>query len=76
MSTENYKGYRFRHVRDRESPGKIKTYVEKGTNSKTKHLYPGKNGSPPYVCIKEKAKPSTLSKARELAHGWADMNSR
>jgi len=76
MSTENYRGYKFRYVRDRESRGKVKTYVEKGVNSKTEHLYPGKNGSPPYICIKEKAKPSSHSKARSLAHGWADMNRR
>ena len=76
MSTENYRGYKFRYVHDPESRGKIKVYVETGAGSGTQHMYKGKNGSPPYICIKEKYKPSSLSKARSLARDWADMNRR
>ncbi len=72
MSTENYRGFRFRYVRDPESSGKVKTYVEKGVNSRTQHIYKGKNGSPPYICLKPENKPSSLSKARELARNWAN----
>jgi len=39
MSTENYRGYKFRYVKDNKSKGKVKVYVEKGGNSKTKHMY-------------------------------------
>ena len=74
MATETYRGYKFRYVKDRESRGKVRTYIEKGATSRTQHMYKGKNGSPPYICIKDGHKPSTLSKARSLARGWADMN--
>ena len=76
MSTERYGGYKFRYVHDRKSPGKVKVYVEEGGSSRAEHMYEGKNGSPPYICIKERAKPSSLSKARSLARGWADINRR
>jgi hypothetical protein len=76
MSAENYRGYKFRYVHDPKSHGKIKVYVEKGASSGAQHMYSGKNGSPPYICFKDKAKPSSLSKARSLARGWADMNRR
>jgi len=76
MSTEKYRGYEFNYVKDSKSRGKVKVYVNKGANSKSQHIYPGKNGSPPYVCFKEKSKPSSLSSARSLAHKWADMNRR
>lgn len=76
MATEKYKGYEFDFVKDRESRGKVKVYVKKGANSNTKHIYSGKNGSPPYICFKEKSKPSSRSGASSLARNWADMNSR
>lgn len=72
MSTENYHGFKFRYVRDRESPGDVKVYVEKGINSRTEHLYKGKGGSPPHICIKPENKPSSYSEAKGLAHKWAD----
>ncbi len=74
MSTENYRGYKFRYVHDNESRGKVKVYVESGANSRTQHMYKGKNGSPPHICFKDGSKPSSHSKARSLARGWADMN--
>jgi len=74
MSTFTHKGYKFRSVHDNKSRGKVKVYVEKGANSKTKHLYPGKNGSPPYICFKKEHKPSSNSGAKSLARRWADMN--
>ena len=73
MSTENYRGYKFRYVHDRASRGKVKVYVEDGTSSKTKHLIRGKN---PYICFKNGHKPSTHGKARSLAYKWANMNRR
>lgn len=76
MSTENYRGYKFRYVKDNESRGKVKVYVEEGADSETEHMYEGKNGSPPYICFKEESKPSSHSSARSLAHKWADMNKR
>ena len=76
MSTENYGGYKFRYVHDNKSSGKVKVYVEGGSNSRTKHMYKGKNGSPPYICFKENSKPSSYNKARSLAHNWARMNNR
>ena len=74
MSTESYGRFKFRYVRDRESTGKVKVYVEKGVNSGTRHIYKGKNGSPPYICIKPEHKPSSHSKARRLAHEWANKH--
>lgn len=76
MSTENYRGYKFRYVHDNESRGKVKVYVESGASSRTKHIYKGKNGSPPYICFKKGSKPSSYSRARSLARNWADMNHR
>jgi len=76
MSTESYRGFKFRYCRDVDSPGKIRTYVEKGVNSKTRHIYKGKNGSPPHICIKSENKPSSYSKSRKLAHEWADKHGR
>ena len=73
MSIEKFRGYTFRYVHDRTSPGKVKVYVEKGIDPKTKHLIPGK---PPYICFKENHKPSTYSNARSLARKWANMNRR
>jgi hypothetical protein len=76
MSTENYKGYKFRYVHDNESRGKVKVYVEEGASSGTQHTYKGENGSPPYICFKEKSKPSSYSDARSKARKWANMNRR
>jgi len=76
MSTENYKGYKFRYVHDNEARGKVKVYVESGASSRTQHIYKGKNGSPPYICFKEGSKPSSCSKASSLARNWADRNRR
>ena len=83
MTAENYGRYRFRYVKDRASPGKIKVYVEKQpsyqgrcTNSNTIHRYSGGNGSPPSICIKNEAKPKSLSQAKSLAHKWANMTDR
>ena len=72
MTTENYRGFKLRYVRDGKSKGKIKVYIERGVNSRTQHYYKGKNGSPPYICFKPETKPSSLSKARPLAHKWVD----
>lgn len=72
MSTENYRGFKFRYCRDSESPGKVRTYVEKGVNSGTQHIYKGQGGSPPHICIKSGNKPSSLSQAKKLAHTWAN----
>ena len=71
MSRESYGKHTFRYVRDPESRGKVKVYVERGVNSRTQHIYKGKNGSPPYICIKPEHKPSSLSGARKLAHTWS-----
>ena len=76
MSTEKYRGYKFRYVRDNESGEKVKVYVEEGVNSETQHIYNTRNGAPPYICFKEHAKPSTHSRAKSLAQKWADMNRR
>jgi hypothetical protein len=76
MSTERYGGYKFRYVHDRKSPGKVKVYVEEGGGSRTEHMYEGKNGSPPFICFKERSKPSSHSQARSLARQWANMNRR
>jgi len=79
MTTENYRGYKFGYVKDRQDHGKIKVYVEnqpsykeRNTKSNTIHRYPGSNGSPPYICFKRNSKPSSLSEAKKLAHKWAD----
>lgn len=72
MSTENYGKYKFRYVHDRESSGKVKVYVEKGVNSRSEHIIPGGYDSPPYICFKEEAKPSSCKEAKSLAHVWAD----
>ena len=75
MSTENYGRHKFRYVKDNESRGKVKVYVEKGSSSRSKHMYKGKNGSPPHICFKGNSKPSTLSGARKMAHNWANKHS-
>ena len=72
MSTETYGKHKFRYVRDPEARGKVKVYVERGVNSRTQHIYKGKNGSPPHICIKPEHKPSSYSQARGLAHKWAN----
>ena len=74
MSTESYRGYKFRYVHDNASQGKVKIYVENGGTSRTQHLYKGTRGSPDYICIKNQNKPSSQYDARQLAHKWADMN--
>ena len=83
MSTESYNGYKFRYVRDRVSPGKVRVYVEKqpsyrgrSTNSNTIHRYPRSPGLPPYICFKQRSKPSSIGQARSLAHKWADKTDR
>lgn len=76
MSSESYRGFKFRYVHDRKSPGKVKVYVEKGVNSRTQHIYKGKGGSPPHICIKSEHKPSSYSKARKYAHDWANKYGR
>jgi hypothetical protein len=83
MSTENYKGYNFRYVKDVKSPGGVKVYVENQpsyrgriTDSNTIHRYPAKNNAPPSICFKEKNKPRSLSEAKGLAHEWADRTDR
>ena len=74
MSTENYRGYKFRYCNDVKSQGKVRVYVERGVNSNTQHYHKGSNGSPPRICFKKKSKPSSYSEARSLARKWADMN--
>jgi len=79
MASENYRGYKFRYVKDNQDPGNVKVYVEnqpsyqgRSAKSNTIHRYPGSNGSPPYICFKRNSKPSSLSEAKKLAHKWAD----
>jgi len=79
MSTERYKDYLFRFVRDIESPGKVRVYVEsqpsygsRDTSIDTIHRWSGSNGSPPYICFKEAHKPSSMSEAQRIAQDWAD----
>ena len=83
MSTEHYRGYQFKYVRDPESLGKIKVYVVsqpsyqgRGTSSNVIHRWPGKNGSPPYICFKEEHKPRSSREAAKLARKWADMTDK
>jgi len=83
MASENYKGFRFRYVNDVDSKGRIRVYVEKqpsyggrSTDSNVIHRWPGKNGSPPYICFKEASKPRSYSEAKKLAHQWADATER
>ena len=75
MSTERYGRHKFRYVKDNVSPGKVKVYIEEGASSQSKHIYKGKNGSPPYICFKGNSKPSSLSEARRLAYKWANKHS-
>ncbi len=79
MPTETYKGFTFQYVKDPEDSGKIKVYINDqpsygglDTTSEVVHVWPGKNGSPPYICIKSDNKPASLSEAKKLAHDWAD----
>jgi hypothetical protein len=80
MSTETYKGYKFRYVHDIVSPGKVRVYIEKQPSYQGRsrdpyviHRYPGMNGAPPYICFKENFKPTSYSEARKLARKWADL---
>ena len=75
MSIYGHRRFKFRNVKDNESRGKVKVYIEKGADSKTKHMYHGENGSPPYICFKKERKPSSDSEAKRLARKWANMNS-
>ncbi|MCW2248189.1 hypothetical protein M2352_003823 [Azospirillum fermentarium] len=79
MSVESYNGYRFRYVQDRETPGKVRVYVEdqpsygdRGTAPSVIHRWPASGNAPPYICFKESCKPATFAEAQRLAHGWAD----
>jgi hypothetical protein len=79
-TTERYGAYRFGFVRDNEDKTKVKIYIlekpsynGRSTNSYTIHVYSGRNGSPPYICIKNGHKPSSLGEAKTLARKWADM---
>lgn len=79
MSTENYKSYTFRYVNDRESPGKVKVYVEqqssygnRDTSVDVIHRWSARDGAPPYICFKEQFKPTSFADAQRLAHDWAD----
>jgi hypothetical protein len=71
MSTETYGKFRFRHVKDVGSPGKVRTYVERGASSRSGHLIKKSDGRPPHICIKSGSKPSNMSEASRLAKGWA-----
>jgi len=79
MSKENYRGFDFFYVKDPESAGKIKVYIEKqpsyngrDTSMNVIHRWGGKNGSPPFICFKNGFKPSSLSEAKSKAHDWAN----
>jgi hypothetical protein len=74
MSTESYRGFKFRYCNDVNDSGKVRVYVESGINSSTEHYHKGTDGAPPRICFKEDSKPSSYSEARSLAHRWADMN--
>ena len=83
MASENYKNFRFRYVNDAESKGRVKVYVERqpsyggrSTASDVIHRWPGKKGSPPYICFKSERKPRTYSEAKKLAHQWADATEK
>jgi hypothetical protein len=83
MASERYKGFRFRYVHDVESKGRVRVYVERqpsyggrSTDSDVIHRWPGKNGSPSYICFKSERKPRTYSEAKKLAHQWADATLR
>jgi hypothetical protein len=83
MASENYKGFRFRYVNDVKSKGRVRVYVEKqpsyrgrGTDSNLIHRYPGKMGSPGYICFKAESKPCSYSEAKKLAHQWADATEK
>jgi hypothetical protein len=83
MSVEHYKSYKFRYVCDGESPGQIKVYVEsqpsyagRNTSSEIIHRWPGKNGSPPYICFKKQFKPKSIEEARSLSRRWADATDK
>lgn len=80
MSTENYRGFKFRYVKENKRNNNVKVYLEnkpsyqgRSTKSSIIHLYPGSKGSPPYICFKQNSKPTSLSEAKKLAHKWADM---
>ncbi len=79
MLREIYKRFEFGYVNDCQSTGKIKIYVYRQPDYKNRntgldviHRWNGQNGSPPYICFKEKSKPSDIHSAKKMAHQWAD----
>jgi hypothetical protein len=79
MLKEIYKRFEFSYVNDLQTPGKIKVYIFRQPGYKNRsrdmgliHRWNGKNGSPPYICFKEKSKPDNLDRAKKMAHQWAD----
>ena len=79
MLKEIYKRFEFAYVNDPQSKGKIKVYVNRQPTYKNRstdlniiHRWNGQNGSPPYICFKEKYKPGDIKTAKKMAHQWAD----
>lgn len=72
--TEDIGGYRMRYCHDVSSPGKVRVYVEgRPAGSRPDHLIHSRK-SPPYICIKGNAKPSSGSEARQMARRWVRDN--
>jgi hypothetical protein len=83
MSTERYKNFVFRYVRDPKTVGAVRVYVEdqpsyggRSTAPATIHRWPDNhdgNSHPPYICFKDGSKPTTFDDAQHKAHRWADL---
>ena len=78
MSVENFEGYTLRYVKDTNNSGKVKVYVEekpsfpwwRSKSSHIIHLWPAKDGRPPYICFKSGMEPASFSEAKRLARDW------
>ena len=70
MSVERIGNYTVRYCHDVETAGAVRIYVESRPTGANEHLIPGTGGAPPHICLKEGAKPTSGSQARELARDF------
>jgi hypothetical protein len=82
-ATESYRNFTLRYVHDPDWSGKVRVYVEdapsyreRDSSTSVAHLWPARDGAPPYICFKQDHAPNTYAEARRLAEVWCDLTLR
>lgn len=78
MSTEEYRGFTFRYVRDPDVCDAIRIYVEdmpdtyKNISLREIHLWQPGAVAPPRINVSPGLSPKSIGDARRIAYKWAD----